>query len=609
MITIQLESGVLDTYIDTEVAFEWTAFRFQHEIRDAYTNDITIPKTKNNIAVLGAVGLLDSATQLFGDDSTNAMLYYSPDVIMYVKLQVVAVRSDEIDICLYEDAFPSVFKEKKLNDYFEDDPSTIFAWNINTLNAYPNDFKEYYYGMHYDPKYAQYHPVKRMNDILGSLSNITNYSFPQVSQNWWLMPTLKKVCPQNQIQVIEGFNSSEDKIVLSGGQHITNNMEISYGDGMEEIEFNRAATVNMQIHVAWWCKAAANQGYLRLLHKSGNTTNTHTFQIRGDLYRNHIDTFHCNLQVNGGDSILFLFPQYDKYEMVRLLIDCNISDYTIEDDEDPDELQYIPRAPRLIYYDYNSNRILEAFFDGSSYRYSYKDRSHSGSSVAMFYTTFRSLSYFGYWANMPELPICDMMYSFQWMMGQRLNFDNNRTLAWKDVCNSNEITGLITEIRPHSEKFGQNNYIAYGYGDSNLISTIDNKWLEEEVDLHESCFAKIKNISNYVGELTQYTNPHKESDSEEYECDFEEIDAPALWWHRIEPQGGVTPVHNYIRDIPIHEFELDQFTQIMEVDIDSDDTRVKDSDIIYLDGRKFYVVEGTINQENGRSNLTAILYK
>ena len=323
------------------------------------------------------------------------------------------------------------------------------------------------------------------------------------------MATKKVVCPQNQRQVIEGYYDFTDistSIHLSGGQHITNDMEISYADGQTEIVFNRDANINMTIYVAWRSKTNSYATNLVLTHNlNGNNTNQN-FQIKGNLYRNKIDTFTAAVNVQEGSRLKFSFIGASEYEMCRVLVDCVITDYAINVDDYSTELQYISRAPRLPYYDYNSNSIQIAYFDGSSYPYSYKIKNQSGSSHAMLNTTWRSLSYFGYWANVKNEKITNMLYSLQWFMGKKLMFDNQNTLSWASPNESEIIEGNITDIRPISNRVGQKNYIEMEADDDpRLVCEIPNEWLTYKYNLHENCFARVYNLNNFYGKIKQYS--------------------------------------------------------------------------------------------------------
>jgi len=607
MISIQVEKGNLDIYLDSEVDLSWTGFRFSTGIRDAFTNDITIPKTPNNIALLTASGLLNSYNQPLGV-KTKALLYNGAQITP-VFLQVVSVKKNEIDICLYENTFPSIFKDKEIHEYFEDDASTIYEWNTNTNNAYPTVFKEYEYGMPYDKLYAQYHPVKNMNDILSDLSTATNFSFPSVSPNWYLMATKKVVCPQNQRQFIEcALNPSTGYLAMSGGQHITNDMEISYGDGMEKITFNRDATVTMNMTISWKCKASPDIGAVIVRHVYSPNGGLASCSLNGDLYRNRIDTLSHTFYVNKGSEISIEVMNSDAFEYCYAVCDCTITDYVIEENENLPELQYIARAPRLIYYDYNSDRLHYAYFDGSTYYVSYKVRGVGGSSNDVIHSTFRSLSYFGYWCNVPEMKIPDMMFSLQWITGNKAIFDNNNGITWGSASTSKQIEGVIEEILPSSDKVAQNNFIKYAEDSTGTPTfTINNKWLATNITLHENLFGYIENVDQFKGKINQYSNPEHESGSEEYSCDFEDLGAPYLWWNNLDPQGGLITYNNNIRDIPINTFDLEDLTQAVEARIETETMGVKDVDIIYLDGRKFFIVEGSTDVNTNHSDLTCLL--
>ena len=101
MVTIQINGGTLDVLDGQAMELEVTAMRFSGGIRDAYTNDLSLPKTKNNIKLLDCYNLLDSPNQLYGSKIQPAVLTVD-GYMLDVHLQVVEVTDDEITVCLYE---------------------------------------------------------------------------------------------------------------------------------------------------------------------------------------------------------------------------------------------------------------------------------------------------------------------------------------------------------------------------------------------------------------------------------------------------------------------------------------------------------------------------
>lgn len=607
MIKIQLDGRTLDTYAKEAVDLEWTGFRFQKGLRAGYTNDFKIPKTENNLSILRAVGLLDSQTQMFGDKTHKGILQVELRIIP-ICIQVASVDKNDIGICLYEDVFPEYMKDRSMREYFIDTPSTIIQWHADSVSLYPSLFKFYNYGMPYDTNYAQYHPITKLNDLISAMNTTSGYNMPMVNPDWYAMSTLKNVCPQNQTQMIEGIlDTQSHDYFMSGGAHITNDLDINYGDGQQSIVFNRSANVNLKITIAWKAKNNSYNVPFVINYNYNGTNITNEIRLRGDLYGSKVDSTTINLNVNDGGKLTFALVSAEYYDSSSFIAEMTITNYNITEDDYGNELSYIARRPRLIYYDYNSDRYIPAYWDGTTYYYSYKERGVGGSQHGSIITESKSLSYFGIYCNLPDANICDFWYSMQWLMGQKLDFDHQRTVVWKPIDSSAVIEGEITEIRPKSDKLGQNNYIKYQEDDDPyLVSTIDNQWLALNMNLHESKFTRVKNVSQYSGQLDQYSNPEHEADSSEYKCDFNEIDYLTLWWN-VTSQGSLIVQSDYIRDIPFTTLGMDALTQSVEVDITTFTPQLRDKDIIYIDGRKFFVVTCKTNIDTQRSELTCLL--
>lgn len=617
MIKIQLDGRTLDTYAKETVDLEWTGFRFQKGLRAGYTNDFKIPKTDNNLSILKAVGLLDSQTQMFGDKTHFGILQVELRIIP-ICVQVASVDKNDIGICLYEDVFPEYMKEKTLREYFVDTNDTILMWNKDSLSLYPTWFKKYDYGMAYDSNYAQYHPIKKINEVITDFNSYSGYTMPFVENDWYFMATRKKVCPQNERQIIEGsLNRQTGVFSLSGSQHITNDLDIKYGDGVYEINFNRTATVRLNIYVSWAMKSGQSHMYstpFNVHWHDDYQNHTQPFSINGNLYRNHIDKFEMDVHTIAGTKLEFNVTNASHFNSFYILIDARVYNYQITEEDYDTDLSYIGRRPRLLYYDFNSNYIYEAFFDGNPIYYSYRDNNSNTSVHSVMQTENRSLSYFGFFSNMPNVSICDFWYSMQWLYGKKLDFDHQHTVKWSDIYQSATIEGEITQMRPKSDKLGQKNYIEYKDDTSpTLVSEISNQWLQEKCNLHSSAFYRIENIDEFQGKIKQYSNPEHEVDENaviyqefEYKVDFEDIDSITIWWN-VTQQEGVPVQSDYIRDIPFTTLGMDELTQSVEVDITTFTPQLRDKDIIYIDGRKFFVVNCKTNIDTQKSELTCLL--
>ena len=610
-INLFIGSDSLDVY-DQDIAWEWTNFRFMDGLRGQFSTDITLPKTKNNMQLLDISGLLDSPQQLFGTQLTPCVLGVNGEMIE-VYLQIVSITEDDISVCLYEKTLPQNQRDTNISRIVEDDYTTILAWNINTINAYPDWFKEYNYGMPYDPKYAQRHPIKPLNDIIDNVKNELGIDIPYVNNDWYAMATLKKVCPQNTKQTVEGV-WSDGAFHIMGGQHITNDLAFSYElANTDRIIFNRHCRVSIELWISWQDKANNGHNIPFVVNhwKAATQTNeTFEFRMRGDLYTNKVDRTTITFDVELDDHISFGAVSANLFEMVRCLADLTITDYEITDDDYSEDLEYVGRLPRLLVYNYASGGYYYWCFDASQYDLAWHTRGEAGTKHQWIDTNWTSFAWFGYYCNLPEMKLGALLYGLCWLLGKKIKIENGGVL-FEDIDETVMLEkAAITNIEPLSEKFGMKNYIRWENEDfPSSVVDIDNDWLENDHNLHVSPFGKITNLSQYSGRVLQYSNPEFENggdnESHHYSCDFDEV-GYCIWWN-VTSTGGMTIISPYIRDIPLKTMGLEKITQTMTVTIETFDIELKDKDYVYLDGRKFMVVEGSTDLDNRKTTLTALL--
>lgn len=610
MITIQMRNGMLDVNNGQEVSFGWKSFRFSDGLRDQYTNDIELPKTHNNVMILDCYNLLDSPQQLYGNQIKPAILTVDGRMTDCY-LQVVSVNDDTISVCLYEKTFPMDIRDKNIGRMFEDNHYSIIAWNVNSLTAYPNWFKTYDYGMPYSVNHAQLHPVKKLNDLLPTIASTCNITIPTINPDWYVMATGKYVCPQNTIQYVEGrMNPSDHTFSIMGGQHITNDLEYSSTlTDNYKIIFNRACNVSMRIWVSFKSKNTSYKApfVVNHYHYDTQTNTTKQYYLDGLQYTNNITTGTAVFNVQRNDNISFNFFGGSAFDMVSMVAELTITDYEIKEDDYGQDLQYVSRLPRLTVYNYVTAAYEYWYFDTTTYTLVMHKKNNNPSTLHIqIPTTWASFAWFGFYANLPEMGVADLIWGIGWLLGMKPTIANG-TLEFEDAYSSIVLSdGWITNIRPSSTYFGMKNYIRYN-GDDNAepITEIDNIWLETEKVLHESPFGNVENLSQFAGIVYQYSNPEYDNETGEYSCDFEDVGFVIV--QNITSVGNMQVISPAVRDIPLKTLGFEDITSIMEVDIESFDTPTEPVDYIYLDGRKYMTIEGNFDLKTKKSTITAVL--
>ena len=627
MISIQLNDGFLDIYTQ-DIDWTWETIRFSEGIRDQFSTDIDIPKTENNMHLLDVAGLLDSMTQPLGIQIAPCVMNMG-DNVMDVYLQVVSVREDDIAICVFENTLPNNILDTDIGKYVVDDDNSIYVWNVNTRNAYPNDFKKYWYGMAYNPSYAQLHPSKELNEVIQRVNAGAGIKLPLSPTTKYVVATKKTVCPQNKIQVIEGHWTKDggNFAVLSGGQHITNDCEFSYSPDSTTITFNRNCKVEGKIYLSYKKKnSVTNRFHVDLCrYHTGEPIVYRSFMLMSDQYESDVES--CNFQfstIKRGDELRVKCDNTKKYNMLYFVLVLTITNYTITEDDYGQELQYIGRAPRLKVYskdgqfkfgdnpwqdmvEGNGGGYTYCWFDGTTYKTHFGMTGSSHGGVETFTLEWCSLAYFGYWCNMPDIKVKELMWGLCWTDGKKLvnttiqyNWMLEKVLHYEDANETAVIEGWISETRISSDRLGKDNYIlSNGQKTEHAapVSHIDNQWLENSKKIHESPFSYARRYGYWYC-IDQYSDPDHEDGSEEYKCNFNDVDGFAL--------ADASTAQTMLYRLNYNTMGFENMTQSVEVDIHTMND-VKNLDFVFLDGRKYMIIEGSTDLKTGESTLTALL--
>jgi hypothetical protein len=403
--------------------------------------------------------------------------------------------------------------------------------------------------------------------------------------------------------MIEGkcdFTTDSGRFMLSGGNHITNDLDIHYGEnGQYTIEFNRNCNITMTFWLAWKSKATAMSGsFIVSCQQEGAPVQNRSYHVDGDVFRNNVHMFTWTFNAHAGDSMNFNFIAFEgDYTMCNFLCDATITNYQITSDDYDNDLSYNYRFPKLVYWDWEDNKEKTAWWDGSSFTVHSKKKNVSSLFTTTYQTGYRSLSYFGLWANVPNFKLCDFWFSMQWLYGARLTFDHQTTVVWENADKYSLIEGEILEIRPKSDKLGQKNYIQFNDEEEPLeISSIQNQWLQEKNTFHKSTFGMVDSYTSYIV-VKQYSNPEHDPDSTEYKCDFNDINSLVI----VRDDG------TNLKKIELKDFNLNTLVQSMEVTIKTFTPQLRDKDIVYLDGRKYFVVSCKTDLDTQRSELVCLL--
>lgn len=603
MISIVVTNVSLDLYIDTDITWSWTDFRFRDKLTDQYTNNFTIPKTENNIKALKIYSTLDSNDVQFGESISPADFVLNGEVIP-IYIQVISVTDNEIEIAIFEDTFSAIDKQKIVNDELIDDPSSILCWDMWSMTTYPNKFVSYNYGMSYDWHLAQRHPyVKLKRDILDRL-DLKGYQFnPGIfyQYDWRILCSKKVVCPENPTQVVQyrttGKSLANNNIPCRCSQHITNDASYQVEEGV--ITFNRPCSFDLEFDFLWQKKNSMHQNsnikvfiggqqvYQMGMYSASSTEAYKHFSL--DNGGNHFS-------VNAGDTLFLQFKDANKFKSISIVMTIEYVGYGITKEDYNTELTYIDILPALYYVSNNA-------IDPDNYDWVNIPMNGTSQNIFGVPATLRRLSfaYFGQYCNIPKMKLGDLLYSLQWLIGGELKEDNSRNLLDFDTTRytypitptSNEIfMKEINKLEFHSDKVGKTNYIKYKDEEfPTAITTIDNKWLEDEKVWHEVIFHYFKDnvINQYSLDIT---------DEENKKLNFNDIENPVIFNY-----------NNKFEPIPLKYFDMENIFFSKEIEFSFYDTPLNFrmyTDII-IDGRTYYVISGEYSIQNKISKIKAIL--
>lgn len=660
MISILVNNENLDLYEENEISFEWTSFAFSKSVKEPYSTDFTIPKTSTNIRLLGLYNLQDETPFDYQEDYIKGVLIVDEKPNITVNIQVISVSKDEISIFLVESNTLADFLSKNLVKKFAGDADgilidtedTIFPWYLNTQNDYPSNFIKYDYilskydypsiaqtilNMGYSPTHAQYHQSKQMLGVLynalapfnltceNMLTNTDQYN------NIFMMATNKYVCPQNKKQIIRGSLTPNNRAYIYGGQHITN--DISKNVDTEKTSFfvNRNCRIRGTITVSFYNRVhyTANQSF-RL-----RNTDTQEEKIIISLpvkdYRAYTAQYDVNIILERGNYVFAASYPSESNSKLSFFWNAEIYDYETTKEDTEIDLEYDYRFGRPeIFEDINNKcvpldnedfRIVTANnkryleFSYNNYKKDGTVEGHHNKTVPLYF-----YSYFGYYCNLPEIKMKDFIYNLAWMSNSKLGFGKYNIIT----CMPFNVYNLkndyeITNTQFTDEHFGKTTCFKCKNEELDEVSlndsfTINNKWLNNEVAVKESMFARLNKGSNNMLNVPQYSE--FESENGEFKSKYDEIEGVCLGVLNttdpnnkyLEPIEYFVPSNIGVTYPHIPRLLLDSVKQIFKVYITCYNTLdLSKYDFLNIDGRLYYIISGTKNIEDGTFNIKALL--
>lgn len=602
MYNLFLQGGELDINGGQSVQWNYTPVRFMEDLTDQFTTDFELPNNRHNIQLLQASGLLDSDRR-FSSRLEPALLSLNGEIIN-VYLQVASIDDDKISVCVYEKTIPADILNKKLIEFNKDSNYTIFPWKKDSWSKYPSVYKKYNNGLYGRFDYAMFHQSRKVNDVIDIVGIAEGLNIMHTDDQLWMTATEKNVCPQNTHQVLEVNFTDGEWGQIVGGQHVANDAEWKWSGGEDTITFNRQCNVTMKIYVSYSRGALSVSGdhFLLIDFDSNRPQTPHQAEIvflPTTQHYNDIVTATWTLPINyvrADTTMKFRVQGANSFRFISCVIDMTITDYDIMEDDYSINLTYVARDPRMRFRNYTDNTERYMVFNGTSQPYI----PYSGGNTKYFLAPDLSIAHLGFWCNLPDVTLKELLYGLQWLTRKRF-WRDKWIYDWADIDVKYKIDGVITKFETTNDKLGQKNHLVFaGEGDNNenVVSSIDNSWLESNVDVHTSPFTySLKRNGNWAY-YPQYKDPKEDEETGEYSASFDSVDGLAI--SKIVP---TTP--NLLLRVVLPTLGFNEITESTTVEIETFDS-VRNADYVYLHGRKFMVQSIDTDLSTGLSTIKAI---
>lgn len=618
MIFLRTLYGAVDFPQDEDFTWSWQTPFWSNGLRKAWSTDVTIPKTTGNLHALQLSNPLDG----YRGEKIPGFIQIGGRTLD-VDVVVGSISDEGISISLYERIIDEKILQKSLKSWFKDDNSTIYKWYSWAHTDYPEIFRNYVYGMDFNRSAAQRHPSCHLNPMIEHVNQVEGIQLPLVPDTWCALSTGKKVCPQNTIQMMEVY-CEDSECKARGGQHVVN--DLKFTNPTTGIYFNRGCKARVTVWVSFDKKGSVTtDSWFRIIYDyNDSTTNipTQTWDVTipTSQYANGVwmRSFDLTSLQHGDGTMSFKFGNDGigdgKFNVLNAVLRFEYYDYD-DSDEDTEELQYIPRRPRLLVtsndgwfkvggveYTGVNERYID--FDGKLCYYHYNRTGHVGEHLTMsFGTEDRTFSYFGLYWNLPDITIADFLYSTAILQGKKASWKNGVVVHGDLVQKTlDEMFGEVIEEKniiidniTMNDTLGMENFIALEGGEVK-ISDLDGNALVDSYDIITLPITYVGFVNPMCGKVNQYSDPEYDPERDiPWSCDFEQPDGFCIMktnqfdrdLGRIDTLYDLKNGLEYLKYCLPTRVKIRQITSIMP-DI---------YDIITVKGHDIMVMEGEMNKE------------
>lgn len=613
--------------IKGDVTLNWTNIRWSDDaVPDKWSTEVELANDVYNIDLLDAYGLLDRGA-IFNHRVLCSVLI--DEIAKDGYLQVTSIEESTIKARVYVNVIPYEVLDKKVCDYYPHE-DVVFRWDrfspITTNIAGIDEGiipYEYTSTDFYSNFLAQWHASVNVGKILDNIQATENITLPAVNPTLWQLASHKKVCPSNPYQVmmgnlLHGDAISDKNLELCGGQHITNDFQSSwtYADlhwnydwsdwlaestnekwmenssKMSVIKFNRHCVAHIKVYAC-----ASQIGGILIPRRNGESLSpapASAIPVLTDYNWNIDDIlmFDDYVAFEDGDEFTLHYSgsaQLPKRN-VRYTVVIEYEDYEWGEDDYDEDLIYIP-APFGIWgiikltsdfaYDFKCDFTGDGFGTNGPLDYSF--------------------TYFGAYSNLErEASVREYLTSLCWVHNQKLKIDKNELIFQHASVESDIIANLKT-IEPSNSHLAQENIITYRDSENPVKFKIDNEFIDREKTIHESIFYTGDVIPQYNYEMT-YSGVTGAGGSEwitDINVNFEDLDAVLM----TAVYDGEKYVLRHAPDLI--GFGLQELKNAQSITAETL-TDVSDSDYVFIDGKKYMLIDGEIDLNTYITEFNAI---
>ena len=473
---ILIDGSHLDIY-DKGISYRYDSLRFADAIADTYSTDIELPRTKNNVAILGAYGELDRG-QLFGK-RIDATIMIEQQYDGYIQ---VTRTTDSI---IYATAFLSYIPSKLVDvdihkmlcvDHYDGNASMTWDGSINSYSLTINDYELKIYndgvkGMDNGTNYHQYSTSVALDSMLqaiGSYLGITINAPATEDANHrnYLIGLGNRLDPRSKYMLT--FNTDTPLLtyykpvyVKESGQSVFAEYDHNTNDG---IVVNRACTLGMD------CDFRCNSSFNLAVYKNGNLLTSNNSTSVGGYHTVSL----TNVNINGladGDAITFRA----KSNLTNPPANCVVGGAVA--------LKCL--STYLTQEDYN---VRAKFVHRTNYHPTFAYVKTDGTAVSVATTiadgdTFCKTYVYGSFAG---LTLKDLLTSICWATDTKVQMSGN-TLSFVSATQSKTISADLESCAYADSHLYKSNNVVTPDGESTPLFTLTNDYLEDEGTVHESC--------------------------------------------------------------------------------------------------------------------------